>query len=335
MTINYNHFAMNFVNAIIVLGVVYLATSCLSIIVKLFFAVFPKKSDTKFDSRNQLYGTTENKSDDDDEDEDDDQTSASETGNESDSGDNSKTVWDWPLPPISFPRLLKEFTVYSQKGVDIVEEYYAWVHSTPEQTQFGIQLPELNDKNANFSNTNLCKHRYELEDLLDSNYNHELMWTLIDDTHSTTTHKHITSAWMHLVKTTLVQIIKIDLDIINQLKGKEQKTIFVTTTLIPLLIKYKDVYISSTIFDFGTPCGFYKAVLKKMIEFVNLYGILEPMILIACIYSNLINEDCHPTITGDGDTSTSLVMRHHKFYGPLVHKLPLRFQSVLDQKRTA
>ena len=172
----------------------------------------------------------------------------------------------------------------------------------------------------NYYYTNNTNETSNADTNIDTNAN-----TIID----TTSYRAIADQWMRLIEGIFVKIVKTDLCIIEQLRSKEHKTAFVVNTLIPLLLKYKDIYTSPTIFEFGTPNSFYKAIIRKMIEFINVHGMIEAMILIACIYPNLIQEDWHPAIN-DNTTlhinTSILILQHHKLYAPFVHKLPSRIK---------
>ena len=240
----------------------------------------------------------------------------------------------------SFPHTLYGFTVYSKQGVDIVETFYAWLNDVPtlnahtdntDHTDHTL-CSDASNANVNDSQDNL-NARNQLEQLLHSTYKQDSMWSLLATTHEgsfTMSCKPIAKLWMDLVSKTFVKIVNMDIYTIKQLHTKEHKIAFVANTLIPLLIKYKDIYTSPSIFTFGSPNHFYKAILVKMIEFVNINGMIEPILFIACLYPDLIHEDCHPTINSDPDVNDNRKlksnhiqsMQYHKVYAPLMYKLP-------------
>ena len=253
----------------------------------------------------------------------------------------------------SFPHTLYGFTVYSKKGVDIVETFYAWLNDAPSLSAHTRTLTgdvdidvdhtlcsDASNANVNNSQDNL-NARNQLEQLLHSTYKQDSMWSLLATTHDdsfTMSCKPIAKLWMDLVSKTFVKIVNMDIYTIKQLHTKEHKIAFVANTLIPLLLKYKDIYTSPSIFTFGTPNHFYKAILVKMIEFVNMNGMIEPILFIACIYPDLIHEECHPTINSDPDVNDNrrfksdhiLSMQYHKFYASLMYKLPQSLRTTYE-----
>jgi len=275
-----------------------------------------------------------------------------DNNSDSDSDDNSN-IKKTGNPNYCFPYEINDFVIYSETGVTNVEKFYTWLNDTSNDS-------EVSSNQRNKTPIIDFNMRNQLEELLHSVYKQNCMWSILSNTttkssgytpppcfdkydHTNNTsqtsnadastvtnsyHQAIADQWMRLIEITFVEIVKTDLNIIEQLHTREHKAAFVVNTFIPLLIKYKDIYSSSTIFKFGPPDRFYKTIIRKMLEFITVNGMIEAMILIACIYPDVINDDWHPSINTNSTINTSiLILKHHKLYGPFVHKLPLRVTS--------
>lgn len=143
----------------------------------------------------------------------------------------------------------------------------------------------------------------------------------------------ISSQWSSLVRIIFIKILQIDFHLFEKIDVKQEKVYFVTHYIIPILGKYKDIYTSPDIFPFGTRHLYMRAVLNKLLEFINNHGLLEALILFACLWPELVQADCHPTINNDPTVkpnATIAVLKQDRHYGPL---LPLIPSKCLDMFR--
>lgn len=135
----------------------------------------------------------------------------------------------------------------------------------------------------------------------------------------------IISQWCRLVRIIFIKLLQIDFALFEKIDAKQEKVYFVTHYMIPVLGKYKDIYTSPDIFPFGTKHVYMRAVLKKMLELINMHGCLEALVLFACLWPELVQTDCHPTINIDPDVkprASLAILKHDRNYGALLSLIP-------------
>ena len=230
----------------------------------------------------------------------------------------------------NFPINVRGFTVHTQQGLDRINDWYKWLdEESPEEPQ----PPFSNSKNnaqtpPPLSATHITvKTRHSLENLLYKVYNDNCMWDVLElDPRRDTMEPRlnpIVDHWQELVRKLFIEIVRFDLWVVGNIAQKQHKYSYVVNTLIPVLLNYPDIYTSPQLFQFGTHNQFMKAVIKKMIEFVNDHGMLESLLVIASIFPHLVRDECHPRITTDASCRTSVfVMQQHKDFARLVGRIP-------------
>jgi hypothetical protein len=267
---------------------------------------------------------------------DSEQSSASSSTNSSNLDDTSVDVVEDDeesrhTPDVdvtSFPINVRGFTVHTQQGLDRINDWYTWLdEESPEEPQ-----PHFSKINAQTPPQSSATHitvatRHSLENLLFKVYNDNFMWDLLElDPRKDTMEPRlnpIVDHWQELVRKLFIEIVRFDLWVVGNIAQKQHKYSYVVNTLIPVLLNYPDIYTSPQLFKFGTHNQFMKAVLKKMIEFVNDHGMLESLLVISSIFPQLVRDDCHPRITADASCRTSVfVMQQHKDFARLIGKIP-------------
>lgn len=281
-----------------------------------------------------------------DSDSDSEQSSASSSTNSttsSNGGDASVDVGDAPVDVVeddeenqhtpdvdvtNFPINVRGFTVHTQQGLDRINDWYTWLdEESPEEPH-----PPFSKNNAQTPPALSATHitvatRHSLENLLYKVYNDNFMWDMLEREPRKDTMEPrlnpIVDHWQELVRKLFIEIVRFDLWVVGNIAQKQHKYSYVVNTLIPVLLNYPDIYTSPQLFQFGTHNQFMKAVLKKMIEFVNDHGMLESLLVIASIFPHLVRDECHPRITADASCRTSVfVMQQHKDFARLIGRIP-------------
>lgn len=252
---------------------------------------------------------------------------ASEDVVEDDGDENPRTPG---VDSTEFPMDVRGFTVHTQQALDRINDWYHWLdYSPPEEPQPPLSRNETQTPSV----VQLCAThitvatRHSLENLLYKVYNDNCMWDLLEREPRKDTMEPrlnpIVDHWQELVRKLFVEIVRFDLWVVGNIAQKQHKYSYVVNTLIPVLLNYADIYTSPQLFKFGTHNQFMKAVLKKMIEFVNDHGMLESLLVISSIFPQLVRDDCHPRITADASCRTSVfVMQQHKDFARLIGKIP-------------
>ena len=225
-----------------------------------------------------------------------------------------------------FPINVRGFTVHTQQALDRINDWYTWLDESPDEPQPPFSMNNAQTPPSSTTHITVAT-RHSLENLLYKVYNDNFMWDLLEREPRKDTMEPrlnpIVNHWQELVRKLFIEIVRFDLWVVGNISQKQHKYSYVVNTLIPVLLNYADIYTSPQLFQFGTHNQFMKAVIKKMIEFVNDHGMLESLLVIASIFPHLVRDECYPRITADASCRTSVfVMQQHKDFSRLIGKIP-------------
>lgn len=211
----------------------------------------------------------------------------------------------WPIAFASFytahlkPRLVREFVVFNEKGLEKVQAFYKWLDaadSTPKKTGL-VSMTH----NGNPINT------IELEAYINTLYYQKHNWQELEEGGDV-------DEWVSKIRTNVIKLFRKKLAWIKQIPGKCAKRHYFVHEICRVLLQFNKCF-SSSVFSFES---FLKTCIKKGLEFSFYNGIPEGTYLIAQFYPDMICDDCCPWINTETDnysnTNVPLMLEISTFY---------------------
>lgn len=196
----------------------------------------------------------------------------------------------WPIVYNSFwkdckhrmdPSLYRNFVVFNTIGKYKVEEFYQWLDNSSIQpkrnysnNRVSVVIPETDVKV-------LEKNAYRL-------YHQKEMWKRLKKG------QIIEDKWYNTLKATIVKLIRKQLTIIDEIRGKIAKRNYYVYEINRVLLRFHKCFHTPG-FSFGEDNdAFLKVCIQKGLEFATNIGIPEGTYLLAKIRPEMFSDDCCP-----------------------------------------
>jgi hypothetical protein len=175
--------------------------------------------------------------------------------------------------------LYKNFVVFNKAGKKKVLQFYKWLDKKSSKNKIGKSRTNYREKNK--------YNVHELENKAFELYSQKEMWMKLKKGENV-------YEWQIQLKSFVVYLIHLQLDIIKKLCGEYAKRNYYVYEISRVILRFHKCF--HTIgFRFDEHEMFLKVCIRKGLEFAN-EGIPEGMYLLAKIFPDMICDDCCPWI---------------------------------------
>jgi len=103
--------------------------------------------------------------------------------------------------------------------------------------------------------------------------------------------------WSKLLCSILILYLSRSINNINKISFVKygERPIYIIKHIIPVLIRFKDIFISTKFATFATSRRFLGAVIRKMLEFAE-KGFVHSLLVIGEFYPEMVTKECYPYI---------------------------------------
>ncbi len=197
------------------------------------------------------------------------------------------------------PKLIREFVVFNEKGLEMVRAFYKWLDTAdPPTKKPGLVSLMHNGKPIN---------TIELEAYINTLYCQKHMWQKLEEGGRV-------DDWVSKIRTNLIKLLRKKLALIKLIPGKCAKRHYFVYEICHVLLRFNKCFNCSH-FSFES---FLKTFIKKGLEFSFNYGVPEGMYLIAQFYPDMICDDCCPWINTEtanySETNVPLLLQISTFF---------------------